>query len=507
MTPADSAPLLTIERLSKTFPGCVALDGLSLEVRAGEVLALVGQNGCGKSTFIKILSGYHQPDSGYEATFAGAPIRLGDPDIPASLGIRFVHQDLGLMDDLSATENLAVGTGFVTSRLGLVRWREQHRRTRAAVNALGYDFDVTRPVAELSPSQRVGVAIARSMTKRNDQSLRVLVLDEPTASLPQAEVDTLFAAVRRLRDAGTAVVFVSHRLDEVFAVADRVTVMRDGKKVDSRPTRDFDETTLIAQILGRSVDLQHGDPPRDVPVSGTPLVRVRGLVGQRLDGFDLDAQPGEVIGITGLTGSGREEVSALLFGAQRARGGTIEIGGARIHRLDPALAKRLGVALVPSDRRRLAVLPDASVRENMSLADVGALRRGPLMQRQRERDHAAHWVAALGVKPPRIEESILNLSGGNQQKVILARWLRRSPRVLVLDEPTQGVDVGTKPEIYSLLRQVAATGSTVIMCSTDSEEIVEVCTRALVVSRGRVHVELSGPMLTLDRLNHEIVAA
>jgi ribose transport system ATP-binding protein len=300
---------------------------------------------------------------------------------------------------------------------------------------------------------------------------------------------------------------VSHRLDEVFSVADRVTVMRDGKRVDTRATTDYDEATLIRQILGRSVDLQHGDLPHKGVAKGVPLLRVRGLIGRRLDGFDLDAQPGEVIGITGLTGSGREEVAGLLFGTSKPRAGVIEIGGATVHRIDPARAKRLGVALVPSDRRRMAVLPDASVRENMSVADVGALRRGFLVQTRRERALAAQWIATLGVKPSRIEESILNLSGGNQQKVILARWLRRSPRVLILDEPTQGVDVGTKPEIYSLLRQVAAGGSTVIVCSTDSEEVVEVSTRALVISRGRVHTELSGPTLTLDRLNHEIVAA
>jgi ribose transport system ATP-binding protein len=503
-----SEPLLRIERLSKTFPGCVALDGLSLEVRSGEVLALVGQNGCGKSTFIKILSGFHHPDAGYTASFDGAPLRLGDPQAPHDHGIHFVHQDLGLLGDLSATENLAVGPGFSTNRIGLVRWRDQRRRARAALSALGYDIDVDVPTAELTPSQQVGVAIARAMTRNTANPLRLLVLDEPTAALPQAEVDTLFAAVRRLRDSGAAVVFVSHRLDEVFAVADRVTVMRDGRVVDDRSVVDFDEASLIEQILGRPVELDHDNQRSDGQLDGRPILRVVGLSGQRVEHLDLEAHGGEIVGITGLTGSGREELAPLLFGARRATAGTIEIRGTVVRHLTPPRAKKLGMALVPASRRHAAVLPDASVRENLTIADLASLRKRSFRLRRRlERAEATTWMQKLGVRPLALEESILNLSGGNQQKVILARWLRRRPRVVILDEPTQGVDVGTKPEIYALLRDVASAGNVVIVCSTDSEEIVEVCTRAVVLSGGRVHAQLSGPSLTVDRLNHEIVAA
>jgi ribose transport system ATP-binding protein len=502
-----SEPLMRITHLSKRFPGCVALDELDLEIRSSEVLALVGQNGCGKSTFIKILSGFHQPDHGYTATFDGEVMHLGDPDAPHQHGIHFVHQDLGLLGDLSATENLAVGPGFITNGLHLIRWRAQRRRARQALAALGYDFDVTQPVSELSPSQRVGVAIARAMIKSGEDRLRLLVLDEPTASLPQAEVDTLFAAVRRLRDAGTAVVFVSHRLDEVFAVADRVIVMRDGRVVDERPVASFDEASLIEQILGRIPDLDHRGDATTVDESKQPLLQVRGLSGKRLDGLDFDARPGEIIGVTGLTGSGREELAPLLFGAQGATAGTVAVRGTVVRHLSPFTARALGMALVPASRRQSAILPDATVRENISVADLASLRKGFLVRRWRERLDAMSWMEKLGVKPLKLEESILNLSGGNQQKVILARWLRRLPYVLILDEPTQGVDVGTKPEIYALLREVAEQGSTVIVCSTDSEEIVEVSSRAIVLSNGRVNAELSGSSLTIDRLNQEIVAA
>ena len=504
----DDAPLLEISNLSKSFPGCVALAGVRLEVRPGEVLALVGQNGCGKSTLIKILSGFHQPDSGYEARFGGHPIHLGDSNAAHGLGIHFVHQDLGLLSDLSAQENLAVGPGFSTSRFGLVDWRAQRRRTRAALAALGYDFDVTVPVEELTPSQRVGVAIARAMLQHQHASLRLLVLDEPTASLPQAEVDILFAAVRRLASNGTAVLFVSHRLDEVFDVADRVTVMRDGRVVESRPVGEFDHATLITTILGRSVAVDHRDQTlKSVVTTAEPLLRVRGLCGKRLIDFQLEAQPGEIIGITGLTGSGREEVAPLLFGARRASRGTIEAGGRVVAHLTPTQAKMMGMALVPAARRQSAVFPDATVRENLSVADLTTVTSHLLIQRRRERSDSRRWMERLAVKPMRPEEALINLSGGNQQKVILARWLRRSPRILVLDEPTQGVDVGTKPEIYALLRDVASQGAAIIVCSTDSEEIVEVSTRALVLSAGRIHSELFGSTLTIDRLNHEIMAA
>jgi ribose transport system ATP-binding protein len=501
-----AGPLLEIRDLSKVFPGCVALDRFELDVERGEVMALVGQNGCGKSTFIKVLSGYHDPDDGSRARFDGADVTLGDPGLPGRLGIHFVHQDLGLLDDLSAAENLAIGAGFSTSSAGLIRWREQRRRTADALESLGYAFDVTSPVVSLSPSQRVGVAIARAMVRDADHPLRLLVLDEPTAAMPQSEVDNLFAVVRRLRDAGTSTLFVSHRLDEVFAVADRVTVVRDGRTVAVRATTAIDHHTLIESILGRPGDPSHDDAssPRS---STTAVLSVRGLRGRHLRDLDLDLHTGEVLGVTGLTGSGREELAALLFGGDQRRAGTVEMDGVAIGRLTPAVAKALGIAMVPANRRAAAVFPDANVRENLTVANLAPLRRRRLIRRRAERAEAASWLATMQVRPPDAEASILTLSGGNQQKVLLARWLRLRPRILILDEPTQGVDVGTKPEIYALLRRAAAEGTGVLVCSTDGEELVEVADRVVVLGRGVARAELHGAALTLDRLNHEIVAA
>jgi ribose transport system ATP-binding protein len=499
-----TSPLLRIEGLTKTFSGGKALDGFDIEVGHGEVHALVGQNGCGKSTFIKILSGYHRADAGYQAEFDGRAIHLGDPEVAGKLGVHFVHQDLGLLDDLSATENLAIVSGFQTGPPGRIRWKDQRRAASAAIHALGYEFDVDAPVGSFSASERVGIAIARTLTTTRER-LNLLVLDEPTASLPQAEVDSLFAVLRRLRDTGTSVLFVSHRLDEVFDIADRVTVVRDGRRVTTTAVKHVDRPGLIALILGRPVRNVH-----DAHLSmdkATPHVAIRGLQGRHLRGLDVDVYPGEILGITGLTGSGREEFAPLLFGATRRRGGSIVIDGVTIDRHTPADAKRLRMALVPANRLASAVVPDGTVRENLTLASLSQVCRGIRISKRAERGTVDQWLNTLSVKPSDSEASILNLSGGNQQKVLLARWLRLAPQVLLLDEPTQGVDVGTKPEIYALLRQVADGGASVVVCSTDSEELVEVCDRVIVLARGDQSAELSGSALTLDRVNHEILAS
>lgn len=502
--------------MSKTFPGCVALDRLDLEIAPGEVMALVGQNGCGKSTLIKVLSGYHAPDPGADVRFAGEQVVLGDPDVAVRLGIHFVHQDLGLLDALSAAENMAVGTRFATRRGGTIRWREQHRRTSEALHELGYDLDVRAPVGELTASQRVGVAIARALHRDAGHPLNLLVLDEPTAAMPQSEVDTLQRAVRRLRDAGIATLFVSHRLDEVLAVADRITVMRDGRRVAIHESAAMDRWTLIEEILGRTADSVRAGasdvgpspaPAAEAHLRRAPAISARGLQGRRLRGLDLDLYPGEIVGVTGLTGSGREELAGLLFGAEQHQGGQLLVRGELVGPLTPATAKRLGVAMVPANRRAAAILPDADVRENLTIAGLLRLRRLLLVSRRRERTEADTWLETLDVQPRDQDAPILGLSGGNQQKVLLARWLRIRPRILILDEPTQGVDVGTKPEIYALLRRIAHEGTGVLVCSTDSEELVEVADRVVVLGAGVAKAELRGSTLNLDRLNHEVVAA
>jgi len=499
------SPLLELTGVCKTFPGVKALDELTLDVREGEILALVGQNGCGKSTLIKILSGYHAPDDGAQVSFLGEPVELGRSEFAERFGIAFVHQDLGLVGDLSVMENLAIATGFPTS-FGRVAWGQLRQRTSQALRTLGYDFDVRAPVKALSASEKVAVAMARAMMHGVGRPLRLLILDEPTASLPQKEVDLLFEAVRRLKAEGISVIFVSHRLEEVFVLADRVAVMRDGRVVTVASVAEMTPPHLVELMLGHPLEpsAEHASPTvHDV----SPALAVEGLAGQTLVRLDLQAHPGEVLGICGLTGSGREEVAPLLFGAVRRSGGRIRVGDRDLDRVTPSVAKRRGIALVPAERRSAALLFDSNVRENMLLAALGPVSRLLVLSRRAERREVASWIRDLSIKTPGGEFPIANLSGGNQQKVVLARWLRMKPTVLILDEPTQGVDVGAKQEIYRYLRQIAGEGTAVVVCSTDSEEIVEVSDRAVVLAQGVIHAELSGPGLTINALNHQIAAA
>jgi len=497
--------LLDIVGLSKTFPGAKAIDHLTLEVRQAEILALVGQNGCGKSTLIKILSGYHAPDQGARVSFLGEPVALGGSEFAEQYGVAFVHQDLGLVEELSVMENLAIATGFPTS-FGRVAWSQLRQRTTAALRTLGYDFDVGAPVSALSASQKVAVAMARSMLHGAGDRLQLLILDEPTASLPQKEVDLLFDAVRRLREEGVSILFVSHRLDEVFALADRVAVMRDGRVVTVAPVADMTTPDLVELMLGHSLT-----PPSEQGELATrnsaAVLAVEELAGRTLRCLDLQAFPGEVLGICGLTGSGREEVAQLLFGGLQRSGGRIRVGDRELDSLSPHIAMSHGVALVPAERRSSALLFDSNVRENLLLAGLRSVSRMLVLSRRAERVEVASWIRDLSIKTPGGDFPIANLSGGNQQKVILARWLRMRPAVLILDEPTQGVDVGTKQEIYRHLRQIVREGTAVIVCSTDSEEIVEVSDRVVVLAQGVVHAHLFGSALTIGALNHQIAAA
>jgi ribose transport system ATP-binding protein len=496
-------PLLEITQLSKTFDSGRALDGADLSVLPAEIHGLVGQNGCGKSTLIKILSGFHEPDPGASCQFEGGDLRLGDSVAAEHAGIHFVHQDLGLINELSVVENLALGAGYTTSRVGKIQWKRQLERTKEALRNLGYELDPMAGVASLSPSERVGIAIARALVTNKSNPLRLLVLDEPTAALPPPEVGRLFAVLRRLKKAGVTSLFVSHRLDELFAVTDRVSVFRNGRRVATSATTDLHQDELIEQILGRP--LVAPGATGEVSRRGSPLVQVRGLAGERLKSLDLDVYPGEVLGLVGVTGSGREEVAALLSGATRAHGGSVEFGGTRHAVLNPHRAKKSGIAFLPTERRRSAVLPDGTVRENLTLPALGGLSKACRLSGRLERTEVMSWLRRMQVHPLQSEIPMVNLSGGNQQKVLLARWLRTNPKLLVLDEPTQGVDIGTKSQIYLLLREAAKNGIAVLVCTTDGKEAVELCDRVLVLADGVCRRELSGASLTPSMVDQELL--
>lgn len=488
-------PVLSVRGLSKTFASTKALDSVDLDLRGGEIHALVGQNGCGKSTLIKVLAGYHQADPGAEIRLAGEHVDLTSTADSRQAGFRIVHQDLGLVETLSTVENLMLGRELETARGGRIRWDAERRDAERRMAALGYQFDVRRPVAELGAAERTGVAIARALW--DWESARVLVVDEPTASLPREEVAVLFAALERVRTAGLGVIYVSHRLDEIFAIGDRVTVLRDGQRVGTWNVADIDQDGLVSAMIGgeelRPPHEREARAPTDV------ALQVTRLCGTVVDNVDLDARRGEVVGIAGLTGSGREEILPLIFGVT-ARAGRVLLDGREVPP-HPRGAMRAGLALVPADRRADGAVLGLTVRENSSLTD---LRRFStwfgFLSRRRERSEIEGWIARLDVRPARAEAVFALLSGGNQQKVVLAKWLRRRPVVLLLDEPSQGVDVGAKAVIHALAREVAAEGASVLVASSDDAELCDVCDRVLVMRDGRFVGEVTGTGLTTEEL-------
>lgn len=489
---------LSVRNATKVFGAQVALDGVSIDVEPGEVRALVGQNGCGKSTLIKILAGYHAPEPGAEATVGGEPLTFEDPVASEGVGLRFVHQDLGLVGNLDAVDNMAMGQGYVTNGLKTIRWRKERAAARAALAALGYEIDVKVPVAGLQMSERTAVAIARAMSDRGS-AVRVLILDEPTANLPDAEAQRLYALVRRVADSGVAVLFVSHHFDEVFEMASSVTVLRDGKHIITRPVEGLTEGELIELVVGRKLD-KHSKDDSDAREHGPEILKLDGVGGGSVSSMDLTVHRGEVVGVAGITGSGREVVAGLVFGGME-RSGEITVDGRSLPQNRPDISISRGVALVPAERHANASLIDQTLRENITLVDPGRHMTLGILRRSPERVDVRGWLDKLTVKPAgQTEYTMAQLSGGNQQKVILARWLRQEPDVLVLDEPTQGVDVGAKADIHTLIDEAAAQGTAVLVCSTDHEELVRVCDRVVIMRRGRVAEILRGDEITADTI-------
>ena len=488
--------LLSLQGMSKSFAGTPVLDDVALQIQVGEVHALVGQNGSGKSTLIKILAGYYAPEGASVVAIDGVEFSLGHPAAALAAGLRFVHQDLGLVDSLSVTENLALGRGFVTGLARRIRWRTERRNAAQMIEALGFDFDVRRPVGELSQAERAGVAIARALWNWEEDA-RVLVMDEPTASLPSSDVESLFGAIRRVQARQLGVLYVSHRLEEVFSIADRVTVLRDGRVAACEDVADLSQDRLIELMVGSAVVRVPKDAAR---ITNDPVLSVRSLAGEQLRGIDFNVRAGEILGFAGLTGSGREELLPLLYGSV-PRDGSVSVGDVEIRGGDPRAASRAGVALVPADRHRQGLVLNMTVRENTTLTRLKTF-RSPIgaISSKRELAEVREWLMRLDVRPPLPERAIWSLSGGNQQKIALAKWLRLEPRVVLLDEPTQGVDVGAKATIHQLVADVARRGAAVVIASSDDEEICDVCDRVFVLRDGMIVAELTGGDLTTDKL-------
>ena len=514
MTAGPGTPALAVHALAKVFAGNVALHPLSLRIEPGEVRALVGENGSGKSTTIKILSGNYRPEAGGEVRIAGKPLRFGSPESSYALGARFVQQDLGLVDSATILDNVCLTSGFPAT-LGFIRQRELRRSIAIDLAALSVDADPGTLVGELSMARKTGVAVARALRKDPRSRARLLVLDEPTATLPEDEVAHLLEIVRQVSASGVAVLYVTHRLDEVFQIADSISVLRDGVKVADRPVADLDRASLVHALVGRDLEdarsaaerrhsaaghRREAEPDGD---GGAPL-RVSGLVAGPLRQLSLSAQPGEILGIAGLTGSGRESVLPAAFGGIPRFAGEVTVAGAALPPLRPDRSIRAGVAYLPPDRKLLGGILDASALENLTLPHLRPFSRWLTLRHKAETAEGRAWFRRLSVRPAEALTTPLgSFSGGNQQKILLGKWLRCGPGVLLLDEPTQGVDIGAKAELYPEIMRAAAEGAAVVVASSDIDDLTMLCARVLVLRGGRLVAELTGADITTEAISRE----
>ncbi|MET7333207.1 sugar ABC transporter ATP-binding protein [Nonomuraea sp. NPDC005650] len=481
----------------KTFQGVTALDHVTLSVRPGEVHALIGGNGAGKSTLVKVLSGVHQPDAG-ELRLAGGPVRFGSPADAERAGIATVHQETNLVPTMSVARNLLLGRE-PRGRFGLIDSAAVHARAERVLAAYGLEVDVRRPLGALGEGARQLVALARAASA----DARVVIMDEPTSALAHAELETLFGAVRRLREEGRSVVYVTHRLEELYGICDRVTVLREGRVVHTGPLAGLDRLRLVSLMLGRPFHpvepaAHPGEPaePADLPV-----LEAKGLTRHHvLDGVSLAMRAGEVIGLGGLLGAGRSETARAIAGVLPVDAGQVTVAGARSRKWSIRNAIRAGVGLVPENRKTEGIVPTLSVRDNIALAALPRLSRAGIVSDARVDSIVATFMKRLGIKAVSPRQPAGELSGGNQQKVLLARWLAMQPKVLLLDEPTRGVDVATKVEMQALLDELAVDGLAILLISSDVSELVDNCDSVVVLRDGSITDQLVGPEVTEDRL-------
>jgi ABC-type sugar transport system ATPase subunit len=489
-----SAPILDARGVHKRYGGVHALRGASLTVYPGEVHALIGENGSGKSTMLKILSGQVQPDGG-QIVYGGEPTSFRDPTDALRRGIATVTQETTLAPDLSIAENIFLGHRMVR-RSRLIDWRATRRRASEALARLDLDLDPGMPVRRLRPDQQQMVEIARALSI----DARVLILDEPTSSLTEDEVFALFALVRRLRTEGVATIFVSHRMGELFELSDRVTVLRDGHSVGGGLVAEFDRPRLIELMVGRALenfDATHGGNEIEDAV-----LRVRGLsLAGAFQDVSLDVGPGEIVGLTGLVGAGRSELLEALFGVRRAQG-SVELAGRQVSFRSARHAIAAGLGFVPADRKRQGLVQQMSVRDNLMMASTSRIGRFRMPVKTAESAVVRRTIADMNIRAHSPSVSVSTLSGGNQQKVVLGKWLATEPKVLMLDEPTRGVDVGAKAEIYRLIDGAAKRGLGVLVSSSEIPELQILCDRIIVMFRGRAVVTLTRDEATEARIAH-----
>jgi ABC-type sugar transport system ATPase subunit len=501
-------PLLQVEGVSKSFPGVLALQDVSLEVFPGEVLGLVGENGAGKSTLMKILSGVYAPDSG-QILLDSQPVTIHDPRHAQRLGITIIYQEFNLMPNLSVEENVFVGREPNSN--GIVRWRDLRRKTQELLDQLEVHLNPSAIVRDLSVAEQQMVEIAKALS----MNARLVIMDEPTSALTDTEVSALMSIIRGLKRRGLAVIYISHRLEEIFDVCDRVTVLRDGQLAGDLEIGEATPDRLVRLMVGRPLgDLfRPEEAERRLQVLAEqqpePILQVRGLgrTGSArdasaivLDDVSFDLRPGEIVGLAGLVGSGRTEIARAVFGADPFDRGEIRVNGQPVAIKSPREAIRLGIGLVPEDRKLQALVLKLAIRENIGLSILDRLSRFGIVRMGAERAVAKGLVQSLRVRTPSIEQKVLNLSGGNQQKVVIAKWLALRPKILIMDEPTRGIDIGAKAEVHALMHELAADGVAILMISSELPEILNMSDRILVMRQGRIAGEVARHDATQEKI-------
>jgi ribose transport system ATP-binding protein len=494
----QAEPLLLMEGISKSFPGVVALRDAALRVERGEVHALIGQNGAGKSTLIKILTGAYRRDAG-SILFDGRPVDFHSPFQAQAAGVSTIYQEVNLVPFRSVSENIFMGRE--PRRWGLVDWRRMHAEARALLERFGIRVDVTQPLLNLNVAIQQMVAIARAVSVQS----KLVVMDEPTSSLDEREVATLFDVIRQLKRDGVSVIFVSHRLDELYAVCDRVTIMRDGQTVADQPIAGISKLELVARMLGKDLTEVRREGATGfgeaVHQADRQLLDAQGLRGgHKLHGVDLSVRAGEIVGLAGLLGSGRSEVARAIFGADTIEAGEVRVVGKPVRFRSPADAIRAGIGFCAEDRKTDGVIPYMSVRDNLTLALLPVLAPRGIVDRGKQQAIVDEFIKRLGIKTSGPDQKIRELSGGNQQKVLLARWLCLQPRLLILDEPTRGIDVGAKAEIQAIINKLAGEGLGVLMISSELEELTEGSDRVVVLRDGRSVAELPHAAISEDAI-------
>jgi ribose transport system ATP-binding protein len=464
-----------MQGIQKAFAGIKALRGVDFFLLPGEIHALVGENGAGKSTLMKVLSGAYAMDAG-EVRIDGKPALLGTPRRGKELGVGIVYQEFELADDLTIAENILIDR---LGRHGIVHWKALFAKAQAVIHGLGFDIDVRSLVRDISVAYKQVVEIAKALSA----DAKILILDEPTAVLTPTETHKLFETMRALKAQGVSIVYISHRMEEIFSVCDRVTIMRDGEVTGSGPLASFTPDSVVELMIGRKLSTMY--PPRNAR-PGAELLRVEGLSGRAFSDIGFTLHKGEVLGIFGLVGSGRTEIVRAIFGADARKGGKVWLSGRETHIRSPHQGMRQGLALIPENRKEQGLVLDQSISRNMSLCNIRRVSqpRG-ILRRRKERALAEELIARLSVKAGNPINPVKTLSGGNQQKVVIAKWLAASFQVLIMDEPTRGVDVGAKVEIYQIMNQLAAQGVGILMISSELNEIIGMCDAVMVVDKGR----------------------